>query len=199
MCLTRMLLGPLIRSWGTRQVSPTLTLLHEPMAVAARSWPSRCGCLALPGCSDVGVRGPQASSSSLCLPPHPTAAGIRATLWGASSPSPEDEEEQTGPEQGHREWGYWSGWAGLGWGRAWGPWAQWGLGWSPIPPYRPTVFTVLLHLKNELNRGDFFMTLRNQPMALSLYRQVCAGARWGGACGAPKLALLTAHLLSPVL
>lgn len=35
-----------------------------------------------------------------------------------------------------------------------------------------TVFTVLLHLKNELNRGDFFMTLRNQPMALSLYRQV---------------------------
>uniref|UniRef100_A0A8D1CVW6 Vacuolar protein sorting-associated protein 16 homolog n=1 Tax=Sus scrofa TaxID=9823 RepID=A0A8D1CVW6_PIG len=35
------------------------------------------------------------------------------------------------------------------------------------------VFTVLLHLKNELNRGDFFMTLRNQPMALSLYRQFC--------------------------
>ncbi|XP_040837666.1 vacuolar protein sorting-associated protein 16 homolog isoform X2 [Ochotona curzoniae] len=35
------------------------------------------------------------------------------------------------------------------------------------------VFTVLLHLKNELNRGDFFMTLRNQPMALSLYRQYC--------------------------
>lgn len=38
-----------------------------------------------------------------------------------------------------------------------------------------TVFTVLLHLKNELNRGDFFMTLRNQPMALSLYRQVGVG------------------------
>lgn len=36
------------------------------------------------------------------------------------------------------------------------------------------MFTVLLHLKNELNRGDFFMTLRNQPMALSLYRQVSA-------------------------
>ncbi|XP_006874900.1 PREDICTED: vacuolar protein sorting-associated protein 16 homolog isoform X2 [Chrysochloris asiatica] len=35
------------------------------------------------------------------------------------------------------------------------------------------VFTVLLHLKNELNRGDFFMTLRNQPIALSLYRQYC--------------------------
>ncbi|XP_058289051.1 vacuolar protein sorting-associated protein 16 homolog isoform X5 [Hylobates moloch] len=35
------------------------------------------------------------------------------------------------------------------------------------------VFTVLLHLKNELNRGDFFMTLRNQPTALSLYRQFC--------------------------
>lgn len=43
----------------------------------------------------------------------------------------------------------------------------------PTPPSCPTVFTVLLHLKNELNRGDFFMTLRNQPMALSLYRQVC--------------------------
>uniref|UniRef100_A0A8D1A0Z5 Vacuolar protein sorting-associated protein 16 homolog n=1 Tax=Sus scrofa TaxID=9823 RepID=A0A8D1A0Z5_PIG len=37
------------------------------------------------------------------------------------------------------------------------------------------VFTVLLHLKNELNRGDFFMTLRNQPMALSLYRQHIEG------------------------
>uniref|UniRef100_A0A667HXY4 Vacuolar protein sorting-associated protein 16 homolog n=1 Tax=Lynx canadensis TaxID=61383 RepID=A0A667HXY4_LYNCA len=37
------------------------------------------------------------------------------------------------------------------------------------------VFTVLLHLKNELNRGDFFMTLRNQPMALSLYRQRIEG------------------------
>lgn len=35
------------------------------------------------------------------------------------------------------------------------------------------VFTVVLHLKNELNRGDFFMTLRNQPVALSLYRQFC--------------------------
>lgn len=42
------------------------------------------------------------------------------------------------------------------------------------PTLSSPVFTVLLHLKNELNRGDFFMTLRNQPMALSLYRQVDA-------------------------
>lgn len=34
------------------------------------------------------------------------------------------------------------------------------------------VYTVVLHLKNELNRGSFFMTLQNQPVALSLYRQV---------------------------
>ncbi|CAI5784906.1 sorting-associated 16 homolog [Podarcis lilfordi] len=34
------------------------------------------------------------------------------------------------------------------------------------------VYTVVLHLKNELNRGAFFMTLQNQPVALSLYRQV---------------------------
>lgn len=88
---------------------------------------------------------------------------------------------------------------GLGEDEAGDPGLSKGLGWIPIPPYRPTVFTVLLHLKNELNRGDFFMTLRNQPMALSLYRQVCAGAGWGGACRAPELALLTAHLLSPVL
>ncbi|NXQ53767.1 VPS16 protein, partial [Anthoscopus minutus] len=33
------------------------------------------------------------------------------------------------------------------------------------------VYTVVLHLKNELNRGTFFMTLQNQPVALSLYRQ----------------------------
>ncbi|MEJ1278760.1 VSP16 CORVET/HOPS core subunit [Cricetulus griseus] len=32
---------------------------------------------------------------------------------------------------------------------------------------------VAVNDKNELNRGDFFMTLRNQPMALSLYRQFC--------------------------
>lgn len=32
----------------------------------------------------------------------------------------------------------------------------------------------MLHLKNELNRGTFFMTLQNQPVALSLYRQVRA-------------------------
>lgn len=35
-----------------------------------------------------------------------------------------------------------------------------------------TVYTVVTYLKNEMNRGDFFMTLRNQPVALSLYRQV---------------------------
>ncbi|XP_042337748.1 vacuolar protein sorting-associated protein 16 homolog [Plectropomus leopardus] len=34
------------------------------------------------------------------------------------------------------------------------------------------VYTVVTYLKNEMNRGDFFMTLRNQPVALSLYRQV---------------------------
>lgn len=70
-----------------------------------------------------------------------------------------------------------------------------------MPPYRSLVFTVLLHLKNELNRGDFFMTLRNQPMALSLYRQVCAlGRGRAGASRAPELALLTACLsMAPVL
>ncbi|KAI4538236.1 hypothetical protein MG293_011639 [Ovis ammon polii] len=62
---------------------------------------------------------------------------------------------------------------GLGEDEAGNPGLSKGLGWIPIPPYRPAVFTVLLHLKNELNRGDFFMTLRNQPMALSLYRQFC--------------------------
>ncbi|NXW36838.1 VPS16 protein, partial [Phaetusa simplex] len=35
------------------------------------------------------------------------------------------------------------------------------------------VYTVVLHLKNELNRGTFFMTLQNQPVALSLYHQFC--------------------------
>ncbi|NXH18219.1 VPS16 protein, partial [Bucco capensis] len=35
------------------------------------------------------------------------------------------------------------------------------------------VYTVVLHLKNELNRGTFFMTLQNQPVALSLYCQFC--------------------------
>uniref|UniRef100_A0A8C0BB69 Vacuolar protein sorting-associated protein 16 homolog n=1 Tax=Buteo japonicus TaxID=224669 RepID=A0A8C0BB69_9AVES len=35
------------------------------------------------------------------------------------------------------------------------------------------VYTVVLLLKNELNRGTFFMTLQNQPVALSLYRQFC--------------------------
>eukprot|EP00069_Balaena_mysticetus_P012496 bmy_07660T0 len=62
---------------------------------------------------------------------------------------------------------------GLGEDKAGDPGLSKGLGWTCIPPYCPIVFTVLLHLKNELNRGDFFMTLRNQPMALSLYRQFC--------------------------
>ncbi|XP_053710032.1 vacuolar protein sorting-associated protein 16 homolog isoform X1 [Synchiropus splendidus] len=35
------------------------------------------------------------------------------------------------------------------------------------------VYTVVTYLKNQMNRGDFFMTLRNQPVALSLYRQFC--------------------------
>ncbi|XP_071976977.1 vacuolar protein sorting-associated protein 16 homolog [Engystomops pustulosus] len=35
------------------------------------------------------------------------------------------------------------------------------------------VYTVVSYMKNELNRGDFFMTLRNHPIALSLYRQFC--------------------------
>ncbi|XP_029370649.1 vacuolar protein sorting-associated protein 16 homolog isoform X3 [Echeneis naucrates] len=35
------------------------------------------------------------------------------------------------------------------------------------------VYTVVSYLKSEMNRGDFFMTLRNQPVALSLYRQFC--------------------------
>uniref|UniRef100_A0A674PM93 Vacuolar protein sorting-associated protein 16 homolog n=1 Tax=Takifugu rubripes TaxID=31033 RepID=A0A674PM93_TAKRU len=35
------------------------------------------------------------------------------------------------------------------------------------------VYMVVTHLKNEMNRGDFFMTLRNQPVALSLYKQFC--------------------------
>uniref|UniRef100_A0A3P8NTB4 Vacuolar protein sorting-associated protein 16 homolog n=1 Tax=Astatotilapia calliptera TaxID=8154 RepID=A0A3P8NTB4_ASTCA len=37
------------------------------------------------------------------------------------------------------------------------------------------VYTVVSYLKNEMNRGDFFMTLRNQPVALSLYRQRLEG------------------------
>uniref|UniRef100_A0A803T410 Vacuolar protein sorting-associated protein 16 homolog n=1 Tax=Anolis carolinensis TaxID=28377 RepID=A0A803T410_ANOCA len=35
------------------------------------------------------------------------------------------------------------------------------------------LFGIILHLKNELNRGAFFMTLQNQPVAMSLYRQFC--------------------------
>lgn len=68
---------------------------------------------------------------------------------------------------------------GLGEGRVGVPGLSMGQDWTPPPIslYLSIVFTVLLHLKNELNRGDFFMTLRNQPMALSLYRQVCAVGR----------------------
>ncbi|XP_015681384.1 vacuolar protein sorting-associated protein 16 homolog isoform X2 [Protobothrops mucrosquamatus] len=35
------------------------------------------------------------------------------------------------------------------------------------------VYTVISRLKDELGRGDFFMALQNQPVALSLYRQFC--------------------------
>ncbi|XP_063166036.1 vacuolar protein sorting-associated protein 16 homolog [Candoia aspera] len=35
------------------------------------------------------------------------------------------------------------------------------------------VYTVISCLKEELGRGDFFMALQNQPVALSLYRQFC--------------------------
>uniref|UniRef100_A0A671T7L8 Vacuolar protein sorting-associated protein 16 homolog n=1 Tax=Sinocyclocheilus anshuiensis TaxID=1608454 RepID=A0A671T7L8_9TELE len=48
---------------------------------------------------------------------------------------------------------------------------------SKLTPYcMPScmlVYTVVMYLKNELNRGDFFMMLRNQPVALSLYKQFC--------------------------
>ncbi|XP_061439573.1 vacuolar protein sorting-associated protein 16 homolog isoform X2 [Rhineura floridana] len=35
------------------------------------------------------------------------------------------------------------------------------------------VYTVVLQLKNDFGRGDFFMILQKQPVALSLYRQFC--------------------------
>ncbi|KAG2459302.1 VPS16 protein, partial [Polypterus senegalus] len=35
------------------------------------------------------------------------------------------------------------------------------------------VYTVVMYLKNEMNRRDFFLTLRKHPVALSLYRQFC--------------------------
>lgn len=35
-----------------------------------------------------------------------TAAGVRATLRGAGPAAAEDEAQQAGPEQGHREWGH---------------------------------------------------------------------------------------------
>ncbi|XP_043916624.1 vacuolar protein sorting-associated protein 16 homolog [Protopterus annectens] len=35
------------------------------------------------------------------------------------------------------------------------------------------VYKVVMHLKKEMNTGDFFMTLRHHPVALSLYRQFC--------------------------
>ncbi|OCT96313.1 hypothetical protein XELAEV_18013989mg [Xenopus laevis] len=34
-------------------------------------------------------------------------------------------------------------------------------------------YIVVTYMKNEFNRGDFFMTLPNHPVALSLYRQFC--------------------------
>lgn len=70
----RMLLGPLTRSWGTHLVSLTLTLLREPMAVAAQSWLSRCGCPALPRYPDLGIGGPQVSFFSSAF--FPTAVGV---------------------------------------------------------------------------------------------------------------------------
>ncbi|KAL7981746.1 hypothetical protein Chor_001561 [Crotalus horridus] len=42
------------------------------------------------------------------------------------------------------------------------------------PCFSPcSVYTVISRLKDELSRGDFFMALQNQPVALSLYRQFC--------------------------
>ncbi|KAM4698131.1 vacuolar protein sorting-associated protein 16 homolog [Rhinophrynus dorsalis] len=35
------------------------------------------------------------------------------------------------------------------------------------------VYTVVSYMKHEFNRGEFFMTLQNHPVALSLYRQFC--------------------------
>lgn len=35
------------------------------------------------------------------------------------------------------------------------------------------VYQVVMTLKKEMNTGNFFMTLRNHPVALSLYRQFC--------------------------
>ncbi|XP_063790185.1 vacuolar protein sorting-associated protein 16 homolog isoform X2 [Pseudophryne corroboree] len=35
------------------------------------------------------------------------------------------------------------------------------------------VYTVVSYMKHEFNRRDFFMTLQNHPIALSLYRQFC--------------------------
>lgn len=35
------------------------------------------------------------------------------------------------------------------------------------------VYTVVSYMKHEFNRGDFFMTLQNHPVALSLYQQFC--------------------------
>ncbi|XP_073503935.1 vacuolar protein sorting-associated protein 16 homolog isoform X3 [Phyllobates terribilis] len=37
------------------------------------------------------------------------------------------------------------------------------------------VYTVVSYMKHEFNRGDFFMTLQNHPIALSLYRQSVEG------------------------
>lgn len=35
------------------------------------------------------------------------------------------------------------------------------------------VYTVLLHLKESMNQGEFFMAIRNMPVAYALFIQVC--------------------------
>ena len=36
-----------------------------------------------------------------------------------------------------------------------------------------SVYTVLLHLKESMNQGEFFMAIRNMPVAYALFIQVC--------------------------
>ena len=43
---------------------------------------------------------------ALTTPLPPAAAGVRATLWGAGPAAAEDEAEQAGPQQSHRERGH---------------------------------------------------------------------------------------------
>lgn len=66
-----MLLGPLTRSWGTRLVSLTLTLLREPMAAAAQSWPSRCGCQPSPDALMWLLEAPRPAPSLCAFLPTP--------------------------------------------------------------------------------------------------------------------------------